>query len=81
MAYIDLLDRLPKWAKIVLAIPCLSLSWVVYRFIKAIKIRKNGHINSSLILRGILMLVLCEISWIFEITSIATTGHIFLGND
>ncbi len=59
-------DSLPKWAKIVLALPFLDIVWAVYRLCKSIS--KNNTLG---IILAILMLFICPtIMWIVDIVTI-----------
>ncbi len=66
MAFVNWMDNLPLWAKIILALPGLDIIWAIYRIVKgAVK----G--NTAILLGGILWLLLgWAILWIIDIVSI-----------
>lgn len=64
---IQAFDNLPKWAKIVLALPVLDIVWAVYRLCKSIDKQ-----NALGIVLGILMIIFCPFFvWIIDIITLA----------
>ncbi len=70
---VKIFDDLPKWAKIVLALPCLDILWVVYRLFRSIE-KKNvvGIVLAVLILFiGIFFL------WLVDIITLVTQDKVW----
>lgn len=63
MEYIKWMDENPKWLKIVLALPILSLTWVIYRLIKSFMSKNTLQIIVAiwLLVFGIFFLWLIDI--------------------
>ena len=60
------MDGLPKWAKVILALPVLDIVWAVYRLCRSID--KKSTLG---IILAILMLILCPvIFWLVDIITI-----------
>ena len=60
------MDGLPKWAKVILALPVLDIVWAVYRLCRSID--KKSALG---IILAILMLILCPvIFWLVDIITI-----------
>lgn len=59
-------DSLPKWAKVILALPFLDIVWAFYRLCRSI-----GKGNVLGIVLAIVMLIVCPILfWILDIITI-----------
>ena len=70
-AYISFMDGLPKWAKIIFALPGLDILWAIYRIFKGIK--KN---NVVVLIAGIVWLIAgWAILWLIDIVTIIISGH------
>lgn len=61
--FISAMDKLPIWAKILLAIPMLDIIWVVYRLCKSID-SKN---TLGIVLAVILIVVGIPFLWLVDI--------------
>ena len=63
---INAFDNLPKWAKVVLALPMLDIVWAFYRLFRSID--KQSVLG---IVLGILMIIICPVlMWIVDIITI-----------
>ena len=63
---INAFDNLPKWAKVVLALPMLDIVWAFYHLFRSID--KQSVLG---IVLGILMIIICPvIMWIVDIITI-----------
>ena len=63
---INAFNNLPKWAKVVLALPMLDIVWAFYRLFRSID--KQSVFG---IVLGILMIIICPvIMWIVDIITI-----------
>ena len=64
--FISFMDKLPLWAKIVLAIPMLDIIWALYRIVKGLNTN-----NVLMLVFGILWIfpgsVIC---WIVDLVSV-----------
>ena len=65
-------DKLPKWLKIVLALPFLDIVWAFYRLARSIS---KGSVLG--IVLAIVMIIVCPaLFWIVDIITIALTGKV-----
>lgn len=65
-------DGLPKWAKVILALPVLDIVWAIYRLCRSINKR-----NALGIVLAILMLILCPtIFWLVDIITIIVADKV-----
>ena len=59
-------DSLPKWAKVILALPVLDIVWAIYRLCRSIS---KG--NALGIVLAVLMLIFCPvIFWLVDIITL-----------
>ncbi len=69
---ISFFEKLPLWAKIVLALPVLDICWAVYRLCRSIN---KGNVVG--IVLGILMLFFCPaIFWLIDIITLLVIGKV-----
>ncbi len=64
--FISAMDKLPIWAKILLAIPMLDIIWVVYRLCKSID-SKN---TLGIVLAIVLIVIGIPFLWLVDIISL-----------
>ena len=64
---VSTLDSLPKWLKIVLALPFLDIVWVVYRLFKSIA--KNNTLG--IVLAILLIIIGIPFLWLVDIITLA----------
>ena len=65
-------DGLPKWAKVILALPVLDIVWAIYRLCRSID---KG--NALGIVLAIVMLILCPaIFWLVDIITLLVMGKV-----
>ena len=64
--FISSMDKLPIWAKILLAIPMLDIIWVVYRLCKSID-SKN---TLGIVLAIVLIVIGIPFLWLVDIISL-----------
>ena len=60
------MDNLPKWAKVVLALPCLEVVWVIYRLVKSLGKKQT----LGVVLAVILIVVGLPWLWLLDIITI-----------
>lgn len=63
---IKALDGLPKWLKIVLALPVLDIIWNIYRLVKSIK--KDNLVG--IILAVLLIIIGIAFMWLVDIITL-----------
>lgn len=63
---IKALDGLPKWLKIVLALPVLDIIWNIYRLVKSI--RKDNLVG--IILAALLIIIGIAFMWLVDIITL-----------
>lgn len=69
---IKFFDKLPRIAKLILALPILDIVWAVYRLCRSLQ--KNNFVG---IVLAILMLIACPIIfWLIDITTIIVKGKV-----
>lgn len=64
---VNTFDSLPKWLKIVLALPFLDIVWVVYRLFKSIA--KNNTLG--IVLAILLIIIGIPFLWLVDIITLA----------
>ena len=69
---VNAFDNLPKWAKIVLALPFLDIVWVVYRLFRSIE--KNNVIG--IVLAVLIIFVGVFFLWLVDIITIALQDRV-----
>ncbi len=67
------MEKLPLWAKVVLALPMLDIIWVVYRIIRSLD--KKSYFG--VILAVILIIIGIPFLWLIDIICILLNGHVF----
>ena len=66
------MDGLPKWAKVILALPVLDIVWAIYRLCRSIDKK-----NTLGIVLAILMLIFCPvIFWLVDIITILVSDKV-----
>ncbi len=66
MAFVNWMDKLPLWVKLIFALPGLDIIWAIYRIVKGAVKGKTG-----ILLGGILWLLLgWAILWIIDFVGI-----------
>ncbi|MBE7074267.1 MAG: hypothetical protein E7379_04185 [Clostridiales bacterium] len=70
--FIDSMENLPLWAKILLALPALDIIWVVYRLCKSIK-KEN---TLGIVLAIVLMIVGIPFLWLIDIITLAISNYV-----
>lgn len=69
---IKALDKLPKWAKIILALPVLDIIWNIYRLIKSVK--KDNVLG--IVLAVVLIVIGIVFMWLVDIITIALNDRV-----
>lgn len=70
---ISVFDNLPKWAKIILALPFLDILWVVYRLFRSIE--KSNVLG---IVLAVLLLVLgIPFLWLVDIITLIIQDKVY----
>lgn len=70
--FLDAMDKLPMWAKVLLAIPMLDIIWVVYRLVKSIE----SNNTLGIILAIVLLVVGIPFLWLVDIITLLVMGKI-----
>ena len=72
MGFIKWMDNLPKWAKVVFALPLLDIIWVIYRLV--LSITKNDGLG---IVFAIIFLVIgIPFLWLVDIITLITNDKV-----
>jgi hypothetical protein len=66
------MDNLPKWAKVVLALPCLDVVWVIYRLVKSLGKKQT----LGVVLAVILIVVGLPWLWLLDIITIISLDKV-----
>ncbi len=67
------MEKLPLWAKVLLALPFLDIIWVIYRVIRSLD--KQSYFG--VILAIILIIIGIPFLWLIDIICILVMGHVF----
>ena len=70
--FIDAMEKLPLWAKIIFALPALDIIWVVYRMAKSID--KNNTIG--IVLSIVLIIVGIPFLWLVDIITLLISNYV-----
>lgn len=70
---ISTIDKLPKWLKIVLALPVLDIVWVIYRIVKSLA--KESYFG--VILAVVLIIIGIPFLWLIDIITIVIKDTVF----
>ena len=70
---IKVMDNLPQWAKIILALPFLDIVWNIYRLLKSIS--KNNTVG--IVVAVIILFVGVPFVWLIDIICIAYNNHVW----
>lgn len=70
--FIDAMEKLPLWLKVVLALPALDIIWVVYRLAKSID--KNNTIG--IVLAIVLIVVGIPFLWLVDIITLLISNYV-----
>ena len=70
--FIRAIDGLPKLVKILLAIPCLDIIWVIYRLVKSI----NANDMIFLIVAVLLIVIGLPWLWLVDIITLIITDNV-----
>lgn len=70
--FINWMEALPLWAKIIFAIPALDIIWVVYRLAKSIE--KNNVLG--IVLAIVLIFVGFPFLWLIDIITLVISNYV-----
>lgn len=70
---IKVMDNLPQWVKIILALPFLDIVWNIYRLLKSIS--KNNAVG--IVVAVIILFVGVPFVWLIDIICIAYNNHVW----
>ena len=70
--FINWMEALPLWAKIVFAIPALDIVWVVYRLAKSVE--KQNILG--IVLAVVLIIVGFPFLWLVDIITLALSNYV-----
>lgn len=70
---ISTLDNLPKWGKLLLALPVLDIVWVVYRLVRSIE-KKN---TLGIILAAVLIFIGIPFMWLIDFITLLLQDRIY----
>ncbi len=70
---INIMDNLPQWVKIILALPFLDIVWNIYRLLKSIS--KNNTVG--IVVAVIILFVGVPFIWLIDIICIAYNNHVW----
>lgn len=66
-------DNLPKWAKIILALPFLDIVWVVYRLLRSVEKQKV----LGIVLAVLLIFIGIPFLWLVDIITIILQDRVY----
>ena len=66
-------DNLPKWAKIILALPFLDILWVVYRLLRSIE---KGNVL-GIVLAVLLLIIGIPFLWLIDIITLIIQDKVY----
>lgn len=78
MAYIKWMEGCSKTLKIILCIPFVHLTWLVYRVLKAIFVKHEGQVDVAQIIIAAVMTLLGFVSWLADLIMMAVNEELFL---
>jgi len=70
--FVDAMEKLPLWLKIVLALPALDIVWVIYRLAKSIE--KNNTIG--IVLAIVLIIIGIPFLWLIDIITLLISNYV-----
>lgn len=70
--FVDAMEKLPLWLKIVLALPALDIVWVIYRLAKSID--KNNTIG--IVLAVVLIIIGIPFLWLIDIITLLISNYV-----
>ena len=70
--FVDAMEKLPLWVKIVLALPALDIIWVVYRLAKSIE-KKN---TLGIVLAIVLIIIGIPFLWLIDILTLLISNYV-----
>ena len=70
--FIDAMENLPVWLKIILALPALDIIWVVYRLVKSI----NKNNTLGIVLAVVLLIVGFPFLWLIDIITLLINNYV-----
>lgn len=71
-AFVDAMEKLPLWAKVLLALPALDIVWVIYRLAKSID--KNNTLG--IVLAVVLIIVGIPFLWLIDIITLLICNYV-----
>lgn len=70
--FVDAMEKLPLWLKIVLALPALDIVWVIYRLAKSID--KNNTVG--IVLAIVLIIIGIPFLWLIDIITLLISNYV-----
>ncbi|MBQ8792969.1 MAG: hypothetical protein IJZ62_05155 [Clostridia bacterium] len=70
--FVNAMENLPLWAKVLLALPALDIIWVIYRLVKSID--KNNVLG--IILAVVLIIVGIPFLWLIDIITLLISNYV-----
>ena len=70
--FVEAMEKLPLWLKVVFALPALDIIWVVYRIAKSID--KNNTIG--IVLAIVLIIVGIPFLWLVDIITLLISNYV-----
>lgn len=70
--FVDAMEKLPLWLKIVLALPALDIVWVIYRLAKSID--KNNTIG--IVFAIVLIIIGIPFLWLIDIITLLISNYV-----
>ncbi|MBQ8444535.1 MAG: hypothetical protein IJX25_04195 [Clostridia bacterium] len=71
-SFVNAMENLPLWAKVLLALPALDIIWVIYRLVKSID--KNNVLG--IILAVVLIIVGIPFLWLIDIITLLISNYV-----
>jgi hypothetical protein len=76
MGFVKWMDNLPKWAKVLFALPALDIIWVVYRLVLSVT-KKN---TLGIVLAIIFLVLGIPFLWLVDIITIIVSDKVLWFN-
>ena len=70
--FIDAMEKLPLWAKVLLALPALDIIWVVYRLCKSV----NKENTLGIVLAVVLIIIGIPFLWLIDIVTLLISNYV-----
>ena len=70
--FVDAMEKLPLWLKVILALPALDIIWVIYRLVKSVS-KEN---TLGIILAVVLLIIGFPFLWLIDIITLLISNYV-----